>query len=201
MGNGRQFTKCVDTWGYRETLLSPSSDAQFVSLSPSLQLSCHVNTSLTHLHYGVDRTRLLTEPAVDALCHVNVVSRRSSASVRPCLCLDCYRLGRTNGLAQLARDTPLLSVGIPPQGVFPTETRADRSLLEGVVEGGGLAEEGTQGHAQSSEKLREKESGGVSVHDRFGVHCSFVDVDRDVLCGRGQGRSQLTNMIEQLNIK
>ena len=76
--------------------------------------------------------------------------------------------------------------------MFPTETRADRSLLEGVVEGGGLTEEGTQCHAQTSKKLREKESGGVSVHDRFGVHCSLVDVDCDVLCGMGQGRGQPT---------
>jgi len=50
---------------------------------------------------GVDRTRFLTESAVDALGHVDVVPGRPPAAVGPLLRLDGDGLRWTNGLAQL----------------------------------------------------------------------------------------------------
>ena len=44
-------------------------------------------------------------------------------------------LSRANGLAELARNAPLLPSRVPPQGVLPTEAGAQRSLLEGIVDG------------------------------------------------------------------
>ena len=65
------------------------------------------------LHDGVHGTCLLAEAAVDALGHVDVVSGGPPGSVRPLLRLDSDGLGGTDGLAQLAGDTSLLSGGVP----------------------------------------------------------------------------------------
>jgi len=43
-------------------------------------------------------------------------------------------LGGTDGLAQLARDAPLLPAGVAPQGVLSAEARAERTLLERIVD-------------------------------------------------------------------
>lgn len=48
----------------------------------------------THLHDGVDRTRLLTEAAVDAFGHVDVVASRPPAAVGASLRLDGDGLDR-----------------------------------------------------------------------------------------------------------
>mmetsp|Transcript_63821 Transcript_63821/g.168641 ORF Transcript_63821/g.168641 Transcript_63821/m.168641 type:complete len:276 (-) Transcript_63821:25-852(-) len=82
----------------------------------------------------VDRARLLAEAAEDALGHVDVVARRATGAVIPDLGLDRDRLGRADGLAQLARDTPLLAGGVAPQRVLSTEAGADGALLVGVVQ-------------------------------------------------------------------
>ena len=65
------------------------------------------------LHDGVHGTGLLTEAAVDALGHVDVVSGGPPGPVRPLLGLDSDGLGGTDCLAQLAGDTSLLSGGVP----------------------------------------------------------------------------------------
>lgn len=122
------------------------------------------------LHDGIHWTRLLTEPAIDALGHVDVVACGSSAAVGTCLCLNgdslrgkmkegmkhtSYLKVRTTdlcwayGLAEFACNAPLLSIGVSPEGVLPTKPRADRALLEWIVESGRLPEECTQGHAQA----------------------------------------------------
>jgi len=39
------------------------------------------NNSKTHLNNSIDRACLLTEAAVDALCHVDIVARGSPAAI------------------------------------------------------------------------------------------------------------------------
>src|ERR1700676_1907436 len=79
---------------------------------------------------GVDRAGLLTEAAIDALRHVDVVARRAPAAVVVArLGLDGDGLRRADRLAELAGDAAFLAVGIAAQRVLATETRAERSLL------------------------------------------------------------------------
>merc|ERR1719184_720727 len=75
------------------------------------------------LHDGVDRASLLTESAVDALCHVDVVAGCPAGAVRALLSLDGDGLGRANSLAKLARDATLLAGRIPAQCVLPAKSR------------------------------------------------------------------------------
>ena len=106
---------------------------------------------------GIDRTSLLAKSAVDALCHVDVVSRRLSASILAFLRLDGDSLGRADRLAQLARDAALLAIGVAAQRVFSTEARGQRSLLEGVVYGVLLVKEVLERQRPAARQLREKE--------------------------------------------
>ncbi len=78
------------------------------------------------LHDGVDRARLLAEPAEDALCHVNVVAGGAAREIRGSV-VDAARLGldgdglrRADGFAQLACNAALLAAWIPA----PTSSRA-----------------------------------------------------------------------------
>lgn len=61
------------------------------------------------LYDSVHRTRLLTEAAVDAFGHVNVVASRPPAAISTSLCFDADGLGWTDSFTQLAGDATLLS--------------------------------------------------------------------------------------------
>src|SRR5262249_11465877 len=64
----------------------------------------------------IDRAGLLTQAAIDALHHVDVVARGAARPVvSPRASLDGDRLCRADRLAQLAGDTALFAVGIAPQ--------------------------------------------------------------------------------------
>lgn len=52
-------------------------------------------SSLAHFDNGINGARLLTETAVDALCHVDIIARRASRAVWTRLCLNGDRLRRT----------------------------------------------------------------------------------------------------------
>src|ERR1019366_9695227 len=76
------------------------------------------------LDNGIDRARLLTEAAVDAFDHIDVIARGAAGAIvsaRPGFDRDC--LGRADRLAELAGDTALLAVRIAPQGVFAAIAR------------------------------------------------------------------------------
>ena len=145
-------------------------------------MQVHLNFLSTYLYNGIDRTRLLAEPTIDALSHINVVSCRSPATVCPRLCLDCDGLCWTNGLTQLARDAPLLSIWVPPEGMLTTETWADGSFLERIVDGSWFTEKGTQGYSQATKQLSQEQCGGISIHDCFSIHSCFSYVNCDILC-------------------
>lgn len=87
------------------------------------------------LNNGIDGARLLAKAAVNALCHVDIVTCRPPASVHTLLGLDCDSLRWTDSFAQLASNAALLASWVPSQGVLATETGGNRALLEGVEDG------------------------------------------------------------------
>jgi hypothetical protein len=87
------------------------------------------------LNDGINRAALLAETTVDTLGHINIITGRPTASVLTFLSFDGDSLGRADGFAKLASDATFLTGGIAAQGVFATETRRDRALLEGVEDG------------------------------------------------------------------
>ena len=89
-------------------------------------------------------------PAVDALCHVDVVARGAAGTVFAHLRLDRDGLRRADCLAELARDAALFAGRIPAQRVLSAEAGADGALLHGVVEGNGLLEEHEEGERHAS---------------------------------------------------
>src|SRR3546814_18258963 len=77
----------------------------------------------------VDRARFLTEAAIDALRHVDVVARSAARPVVARLGLDRDRLRRADRPAQLARDSALLAVRIAAQAMLAVEERTQRVRL------------------------------------------------------------------------
>src|SRR5204862_5915994 len=87
------------------------------------------------LHDGVHRARLLAQPAIDALDHVDVVARGAARAVVAARAgLDGDRLRRTDRLAQLASDAALLAVRIAAQHVLAAEAWRKGALLERIVQ-------------------------------------------------------------------
>ena len=83
----------------------------------------------------VDRAGFLAEAAIDALHHVDVVAHRAARAVVAARAgFDGDRLGRADRLAQLAGDAALLAVRIAAQRMLAAEARADRPLLERIVQ-------------------------------------------------------------------
>src|SRR5690606_21211386 len=82
----------------------------------------------------VHRASFLTEAAVDALGHVDVIARGTATAVFTRFCLDGDRLRRTHRFTQLARNAALFPVGIAAQRMFAPEARAERVLLEWIVD-------------------------------------------------------------------
>src|SRR3546814_468873 len=106
---------------------------------------------------GIDRARFLTEAAIDALGHVDVVARRAAAAVLARLGLDCDGERRAHRLAQFARDTALLAIRITAQRMLAAETGRDRVLLVRVVDRRLGPEEIFQGQPMRFHELPESE--------------------------------------------
>jgi hypothetical protein len=110
--------------------------------TPHSVLSCklanvHVPAKRVHhtLNDSIDWTTLLAKAAVDALCHVNVISCCPPATIFSLLGLNCDSLSWANGLAELAGNTSFLAGGVSPQSVFASETRRDGPLFERIKDG------------------------------------------------------------------
>src|SRR3546814_18667585 len=69
-----------------------------------------------------------------ALGHVDIVARGAPAAVVARLGRDRDRRRGADRLAQFARDATLLAVGIAAQRMLAAEPRADRVLLERIVD-------------------------------------------------------------------
>jgi hypothetical protein len=85
------------------------------------------------LNNSINRTTLLAQTTVNALGHVNVISRRPPASVRSLLSFDRNSLGRADSFTQLASNAPLFASWISPQRVFASESWRDGTFLERVI--------------------------------------------------------------------
>lgn len=112
----------------------------------------------------------LTESAVDALGHVDVVARGSPTAVRSFLGLDGDGLRGAYGLAQLASDASLLATRITAQSVLATEARAQWSLLERVVDGGWFLEDMRQRHSHAAHQFGPEHGLGSSVGNVLDIH-------------------------------
>src|SRR5262249_44696456 len=106
---------------------------------------------------GVDRAGLLAEPAEDALGEVDVVARGAARAVGALLGLYRDRERGADGLAQLAGDAALLSVGIAAQRVQPAEARAERRLLLRKLDRDLAAEQVAPGERHALHQLDEQE--------------------------------------------
>ena len=82
--------------------LSPSVDARYRYFGARRE-------SLLTFNNSINRAALLTETAVDAFRHINVISRRSSASILTLLRLDGDGRGRADGFTKLAGNAAFLS--------------------------------------------------------------------------------------------
>jgi hypothetical protein len=76
----------------------------------------------------------LTESAVDALRHVDVVAGCASAAILALLGFDRNGLGRTNGFAEFAGNASFFAGRVAAEGVFTAEAGADGAFFEGVVD-------------------------------------------------------------------
>src|SRR6266516_2432850 len=110
---------------------------------------------------GVDWTGLLAKPAVDAFDHVDIVAGGSTRTVVAARSgLDCYRLCRTDRLAQFASDAALLAIGITAQRVLAPKARREQPFLEWIIEGGLRLEEVAQAEHERRDKLFEEYRAG-----------------------------------------
>ncbi len=107
---------------------------------------------------GVHGASLLAQPAIDALGHVDVVARRAATAVVAGFRLDRDRLGGADRLAQLARDAPLLAIGIATQRVLTPEARRDRVLLVRIVDRRLRLEEVAKGQRMALHELPQRKS-------------------------------------------
>lgn len=77
----------------------------------------------------------MAETTVDALGHVNIISRRPSRPVLSFFSLDSDGLGGADGLAELAGDATFFARRVAAQGVFASEPWRYGSFFERVVDG------------------------------------------------------------------
>jgi len=109
-------------------------------------------------HDGIDGTGLLTVSAVNALGHVDVVPGGPTGPVLSLLGIDGDGLGGTGRLAELAGDAPLVTGGVPAQGVLTTEAGTQISLLERVVDGHLGLHGGLEAEDETSPDFRHEEN-------------------------------------------
>src|SRR5262249_4024772 len=116
-------------------------------------------------HDGVHGTGLLAQAAIDAFHHVGVVAGGPPRAVVAARSrLDGDGLGRADRLAQLARYTALLAVGIAAQRVLAAEARRERAFFEGIVKGRLRLEEITHRQRDGADEFPQKQRSGRLAH-------------------------------------
>ena len=90
-------------------------------------------SSLT-FHNSIDGTALLTEPAINTLRHINIISRSPPTPIFSLFSLYYNTTSRANRLAKLACNTPLLARRISPQCMFSSKAWRYGSFLEWIVD-------------------------------------------------------------------
>src|SRR5258708_14238896 len=108
---------------------------------------------------GVDGTGFLAQSAINALHHIDVVTRCTPRTViAPRTGLDGDGLCGTNRLAKLACDAALFAIRIAAQRVLTTEARRDRPLLERIIERSLRLEEIAHGQHEAGHKLHQEQA-------------------------------------------
>lgn len=102
-----------------------------IPISPRPSATGH--SSLT-FHDSIYGTAFLTEPAIDTLCHVKIISRSPPTPIFSLFSLYYNTTSRANCLAKLACDTSFLARRVSPQRMFSPKARRYRSFLEWVVD-------------------------------------------------------------------
>lgn len=85
------------------------------------------------LHNRINRATLLTVPAKNTLCHVDIVPRGAAAAVLALLGFDGDGLCGTDCFAQFAGDAAFFAGGVAAEGVLAAEAGGDGAFFEGVV--------------------------------------------------------------------
>ena len=85
-------------------------------------------------HNSINRTAFLTEPAVNTLRHIKIISRSPPTPIFSLFSLYYNTTSRANRLAKLACDTSLLARRIPPQRMLSSKAWRYRSFLEWIVD-------------------------------------------------------------------
>src|SRR5579859_258391 len=67
---------------------------------------------------GINRTTLLTQPTINTLRHINIITSRSSRAIFSLLRLDGDGKGRTNCFAEFTRDTTFFAGWIATESMF-----------------------------------------------------------------------------------
>src|SRR6185312_15187614 len=112
----------------------------------------------------VHRARLLAQPAIDALDHVNVVARGSAATVLARLGFDGDRERRADRLAQFAGDAALLAVRVAAKRMLAAEARRGREFLVRIIDGRLGLEEVLQRQPVGLDEVPEEEGRNRADH-------------------------------------
>lgn len=141
-----------------------------------LQLQARFETASNR---SEDLNSHLTESTVNTLGHVNIVASCTSAAVSTFFSLDGDGLSWADGLTKFARDAALLSAWVSSEGVFTSESGAERSLLERVVNGGRFLEDVGKGDGEAASQLGEENCLSCAVGDVFELHAFLFGVHVD----------------------
>lgn len=119
----------------------------------------------------------LTESAVNTLSHIDIVASRASTAIGSLLSLNGNGLSWADGFAQFTCDASLLTARVSSQGVLTTETRAQRSLLERIIDGGWFLEDVSHGNGGSAKQFRPKDGLSSAIRDISHLHALLLIVD------------------------
>jgi hypothetical protein len=85
------------------------------------------------LHNGIHGTGFLTKATVNALCHVNIIARRSTRTILPLLHFNGNGLRGTCRFTQFARNATLFARRIATQRMFATKTWRNGTMFKGII--------------------------------------------------------------------
>jgi hypothetical protein len=127
------------------------------------------------LNNGVYWARFLAKSAVNALGHINIVTRRAARAIRAGLGLNGNGTGRADGFTKLAGNATLLTGFVATESVLTTETGRESSLLKGIIDRGRFLQIVAERNPQALEELGDEVIlGGVVPVDEllpgFGDH-------------------------------
>src|SRR5262249_22128245 len=97
-------------------------------------------------------------PTIDTLRHVYVIAGGAAATRFARLCLYCDRESWANGFAKLAGDAALLAIRVAPQRMFSPETRAEGTLLVGIVDRHPRTKQISKGEPETGEQLGQQQA-------------------------------------------